>query len=164
MISMNFESRVGLPLLLGVTLSGSAIAFGGTISISRGTGRFGLVRALDSLFEPTPSLLTLLMESSTLDKTRPWRLLLSPSSSDLANGNVDIGRPASATSCMLALRLPSLRLVMLPVPSACRRVSACPPMKPPAGRSGLEWLLFIDVDLARGLCSRDLSQFLTLVE
>lgn len=37
-------------------------------------------------------------------------------------------------------------------------------MKPPAGRSGLVLLLLTEVDLARGLCKRDLSQFLTLVE
>lgn len=124
MFSINLESRFGLPPLLDAGLSGSAIALGGVMPTSIGTGILDLVRALDSLSGPAPSLLTLLIESSTLDSTRPWRLLLSPSSSAPANGSVEIGRPASATSCMLVLRLPSLRLVMLPVPSAWRRVSA----------------------------------------
>lgn len=71
---------------------------------------------------------------------------------------------------MLAVCVPSLRLVMLPVPSAWRnRVSACPPMKPPPAPAAAALsavlpsplLLITEMDFARGLWRRDRSQFLT---
>lgn len=94
------------------------------------------------------------------------RALPSPGSSEATAGAPSL--PASATSLMLAL-LSSLRLVMLPVPSGCRRFSLCPPRNPPGALPPPASedlpppaaLLPPEMDLARGLCSRDLSQFLT---
>jgi hypothetical protein len=55
---------------------------------------------------------------------------------------------------MLAL-LSSLRLVMLPVPSGCRRLSLWPPRNPPGALppppASEDLALFPEIDFARGL-------------
>lgn len=154
-ISINFESRFGLPLFRGVILAGSSIALGGVIIAGSHVAGLGLATLSSS------SLLTLAAAPPSPSAVSPRR-----------GSAVSEPRPASATSCILTLRAPlsppapaSLRLVMLPVP--WRRVSEWPPMNPPPDFSPTEpdlGRLLMERDLARGLCRRDFSQFLTRVE
>lgn len=90
--------------------------------------------------------------------------MVPPSPGSSCPGGVVLFVPASATSVMLALRA-SPRLDMLPVPSVCRPVSLWPPTKPPADFSDFPPPLLLlpkEMDCARGLCRRSLSQFFTL--
>lgn len=168
---MNLESLLPLPTLLrGVTpvpaTAGSKSALGGAMPSSSGAplDLSAWLRPAGPSSPPPPS-------SSLLadPPIRPCALLplLSPGSSEATMGALAL--PARATSRMLAL-LSSLRLVMLPVPSGCRRLSLCPPRNPPGALPppplASEDLppppaLLPEMDFARGLCSRDLSQFLT---
>lgn len=169
MFSINLESLLPLPtLLLGVipvpAAAGSKSALGGAMPSSSGAplDLSAWLRPARPSSPPPPS-------SSLLadPPTRPCALLplLSPGSSEATTGALAL--PARATSRMLAL-LSSLRLVMLPVPSGCRRLSLCPPRNPPGTLPPLASedlpplpALLPEMDFARGLCSRDLSQFLT---
>lgn len=181
MISINLESLFPLPTLLrGVTpapaRAGSEIALGGAMPSSSGAplSLSACARPARPSASPRPS------SPLTIPVIRPClpvpavagagvvslRSLPSPGSSEATAGAPSL--PASATSLMLAL-LSSLRLVMLPVPSGCRRFSLCPPRNPPGALPPPASedlpppaaLLPPETDLARGLCSRDLSQFLT---
>lgn len=175
MISMNLESLLPLPTLLrGVAPlpapAGSRIALGGAMSSSSGAPLDMSVRS--RLAKPSPPLPSSLLSDPPVLRWAPAPLkavigavalppLLSPGSSEATTGALAL--PARATSLMLALLSP-LRLVMLPVPSGCRRLSLWPPRNPPGALTlptSEDLALFPEIDFARGLESRDLSQFLT---
>lgn len=175
---MNLESLLPLPTLLrGVTpvpaTAGSKIALGGAMSSSSGApldlsvwlrpAKPSSPRS-SSLLTDSPVRPCLSIPAIAVTGAAALLPLLSPGSSVVTIGALAL--PARATSLMLAL-LSSLRLVMLPVPSGCRRFSLCPPknppgdLPPPASDLPPPPALLPEMDFARGLCSRDLSQFLT---
>lgn len=172
---MNLESLLPLPTLLrGVTPlpppAGSRIAFGGAMPSSSGALLGMPVRS--RLTKPSPPVPSSLLADPPVLSCPPVPLkvvvgaaallpLLSPGLSEATTGALAL--PARATSLMLAL-LSSLRLVMLPVPSGCRRWSLWPPRNPPGALTlpaSEDLALLPEIDFARGLESRDLSQFLT---
>lgn len=179
MFSINLESLLPLPTLLRGVIpvpapAGSKSALGGAMPSSSGAPldlSAWLRTARPSSTSPS-SLLTdwpirpcAAAPAAAEAGAAALLPLLSPGSSEATTGALAL--PARATSLMLAL-LSSLRLVMLPVPSGCRRLSLCPPRKPPGALPPpvSEDLppppaLLPEMDFARGLCRRDLSQFLT---
>lgn len=142
MFSINLESLLPLPTLLRGVIpvpapAGSRSALGGAMPSSSGAPLDlspWLLPARPS--SPPSSLLTdppirpcvAVPATAGVGATAALLPLLSPGSSEATTGALAL--PARATSLMLAL-LSSLRLVMLPVPSGCRRLSLCPPRNPP---------------------------------
>jgi hypothetical protein len=165
MFSMNLESLLPLPTLLrGVAPvpapAGSEMALGGAISSSSGAPLVLFVRILPAkASSPAASSLMedpLILPYPTVPVTPGAGAtalvpLLSPGLLEATTGALAL--PARATSLMLVL-LSSLRLVMLPVPSGCRRLSRWPPRNPPGAlpllaSAGLA--LLPEMDFARGL-------------
>lgn len=181
MFSINLESLLPLPTLLrGVTPvpapAGSRSALGGAMPSSSGAplnlfAWLGVARPSSpppppsSLLADPPICPCAVVPAAAGAGAAALLPLFSPGSSGTATGALAL--PARATSLMLAL-LSSLRLVMLPVPSGCKRLSLCPPRNPPGALPppASEDLppppaLLPEMDFARGFCRRDLSQFLT---
>lgn len=166
---MNLESLLPLPtLLLGVTPipapAGSKIALGGAMPSSSGAPLDLSVRSPPP--KPSTPVPTSLLKESPILPCLPAPLvagsvakallpLPSPGSSEATTGALTL--PARATSLMLAL-LSSLRLVMLPVPSGCSRLSLWPPRNPPGALPppasedlAPPPVLLPEMDFARGL-------------
>lgn len=168
---MNLESLLPLPTLLRGVIpvpapAGSKSALGGAMPSSSGapldlSAWLLLARPsspLSSLLTDPPMCPCVAVPATAGIGVAAAALLplLSPGSSEATIGALAL--PARATSLMLAL-LSSLRLVMLPVPSGCKRLSLCPPRNPPGAlpppASAEDFVpppeLLPEMDFARGL-------------